>query len=193
MKKLAILCALACALVACEKPMNENEEAKPEIKTVSFDAELRTYYPLPYLLELKDIIGSGEKELAKDGRIYLVAPETWDIIENQKPFLGSWIKFPTDEYYFDNKNDLIAGFEDGRFPAVATIPATNGHLNNIPFGEYVLVGVLGLYHNDTLKSYKGSYLRLKVDSSFIDNPVVLKATIGDTEYSFWQNTKWYAD
>ena len=192
MKKLAILCALACALVACEKPMNENEEAKPEIKTVSFYSELRTRYSNPnFLSDFQKIIGSGEDEVAKDGRIYLVTPETFDIIIKQFP--GAWNGSPIEENYFDNKDDLIAEFQSGILPAVSTIPATHGNLNNIPFGQYVLIGALGLYHKDTLKTYRGSFLHLTIDSSFVYDSIILKAFCSDTKNAFWQNTGHFDD
>lgn len=193
MKRLAILCALACALVACDKQTMNTNEKENEIKTVSFYTEMRTrYYSPKFLADFQDIIGSGEDEVAKDGMIYLVAKETWDMLKEQSSSLfypGSWKGSPIEENYFDNKYDLIAEFQAGIWPAVATIPATHGHLNNIPLGQYVLVGALGIYRHDTLKTYRGSFRRMTIDSSFACDSTVLKVVCSGNEIAFWQDSE----
>ena len=194
MKRLAILCALACALVACdeenklamiddtENPNTPSDTIDPNTPTASFYTEVCFLSGFPRNYGWLCIDSTIRNPIAKYGKIWLLDEETGrqiakQRIEDKPTFFGSYINpadnnslacFPSDETYFDNPNDIFNLFENGTFSAIRTIDSSYGFMKNVPFGEYYLLGSIGVPHGGTIKSYQGSIAHIRIDSTSSD-------------------------
>ena len=171
MKRLAILCALACALVACDdnnklamiddtEITSPTDTIDPNTPTASFYVGIKSFRPLPqeYASLMEDDLISP-----KYGKIWLVDNETDIEAHDGNPFSSFKYAVPHDSNYFDNPKDMLNLFDNGTFRAIQTIEGAKGSMVNVPYGRYGIVGCMGVPHAGSIKSYMVSFAHIIID------------------------------
>lgn len=82
---------------------------------------------------------------------------------------------PSDSNYFHNPDDIFNLFDKGTFSALKTIEATKGTMKDVPYGDYYLLATMGVFHDDTLKSYRGAIRHIRIDADFVADTAILRS------------------
>lgn len=163
MKKLAILCALACALVACEKPMNEEEKKTASFSTIIYTDNIsveKQRKPMIYLVSAKtldEIIGYHEKGLASGTNGVC----SWKV---------SHLDGPT---YCPTPYDLLDLFRTQKVSSIQTDSSFEAAYKDIPYGDYAIIYAMPSYYEGSLVLSSAFYAKIKVNDELKGKQILM--------------------
>lgn len=177
-KLLLILALLAYVAISCDKPETLTDGDEPEteqpgtnpadtLPKVSFNVTMKM---LEKINQFADMM--LDENTPKYGRIWLLNTD-FTTFGDKTSFKLIDYDSRTFEYSY-NPDDLISLFDYNKYTTVQTINEPYGALTNVPYGWYQIWAAMGVYHDDTLKTFRVSTSGLiRVDSSLAKKTVVL--------------------
>lgn len=180
MKKLAALLLIALAFCACEETeklsIDDDTETpgNPDtvnVPTASFYVQLSVIREMP--AEYSYLV--SENNIPSFGKIWLTEHGVAGNIAGHGTFSSFRWTIPHDSNYYYNPQDILNLFENGTFSAIKTLEQPYGQFENVPYGTYDIVGVMGVPHNDTVRSYLVSVDEyVKTDSNIGNDTIFLR-------------------